>query len=274
MKLSPYTYINANLSSDRGITAAKLVEMVSTFAHAQGISRVDLSNSPITMSSSSRGGFGGYGFGGGRGDRVDDDTTGVLALLHGMQASQTVGELALSNCGIGPASLSILAPIVTCVALRRLDVSKNKIGVAGAKALVSMLPRSNIATLVFGPKATMLRLQVIDATLALQPEPQATVSTCVTVDFSKQELGPAELIIIAWWLSPESAAGLEVVDMSGNPISGAGKQYSNSKTWDKDIDADLVGVTALSKALPGSRIKALTLSECGLGPKSIATACR
>ena len=49
MKLSPYTYINANLS-DHGITAAKLVELVSSFAHAQGVTRVDLSDNPISGS--------------------------------------------------------------------------------------------------------------------------------------------------------------------------------------------------------------------------------
>ena len=49
MKLSPYTYINANLS-DRGITAAKLVEMVSSFAHAQGVTRVDLSGNLVSGS--------------------------------------------------------------------------------------------------------------------------------------------------------------------------------------------------------------------------------
>ena len=50
MKLSPYTYINVNLSSDRGITAAKLVELVSSFAHAQGVTRVDLSGNLVSGS--------------------------------------------------------------------------------------------------------------------------------------------------------------------------------------------------------------------------------
>ena len=89
------------------------------------------------------------------------------------------------------------------------------------------------------------------------------------LDCSKQDFGPGEVIVLSWWLSTEVTAGLEVVDISGNPISGAGKKYSNSTAWDKDIDADLVGVTALAKELPGSRIKVLILSECGLGPKSI-----
>ena len=50
MKLFPFTYINANLSSDHGITAAKLVELVSIFAHAQGVTRVDLSGNLVSGS--------------------------------------------------------------------------------------------------------------------------------------------------------------------------------------------------------------------------------
>ena len=165
----PYTYIHANLSGDRGITAGKLVEVVSSFGGAQGVTQLNLSDNPI----------------------------------------------------IGPASLALLSPVFAAEALRWLDVSKNKIGVDGATALVSVLSRSNVRTLVFGPKATRLHLQVADvAALAPQPEPEglATAPPCVNDDFAAQELGPAELIVIAWWLSTEATAGVEAMDLSNNPF--------------------------------------------------------
>ena len=83
-----------------------------------------------------------------------------------------------------------------------MDISKNTIGVDGAKALVSALPDSNITTLTFGPKSTAIKLQID----ALEPEPEVESSAPTSVNFSKPEFGPAELIIISYWLSTDATA--------------------------------------------------------------------
>ena len=59
------------------------------------------------------------------------------------------------------------------------------------------------------------------------------------------------------------------VDLSGNGISGASWNPRLGGSWD-DSDSNLDGITALSSALPSSKIKELITSNCGLGPKSIA----
>ena len=265
----PYTYIHADFSGDRGMTTGKLVEAVSSLSRAQGVAHLNLSDNPIVVGRETTDGE--Y-------DATDlefvEDTTGMLALSQSLQASPTISELALSNCGIGPASLALLFPVFAAVALRWLDVSKNKIGVDGATALVSVLSRSNVRTLVFGPKATRLHLQVADvAALAPQPEPEgsATAAPCVNAAFVGQELGPAELIVIAWWLSTEATAGLEVVDMSGNPLTGGTAEcFGEGEYAPYTVGEDVAGVTAFATALQTSKISSLVISNCGLGPKHIS----
>ena len=100
MKLSPYTYINANLS-DHGITAAKLVEMVSSFAHAQGVTRVDLSGNLVSGSKyeddDKR-----YGV-----ETYDTDVSGIEAL-----GAIKVTSLIMRSCELGPKAVTALSSIL------------------------------------------------------------------------------------------------------------------------------------------------------------------
>ena len=82
---------------------------------------------------------------------------------------------------------------------------------------------SNVQSLVLGPKSTEL------------------VSS-PSLDLSNQNLGPAEVIVVAGWLSTEAAAGLVRVDISGNSIGSDGGK-------------------ALISVLPSSSIKSLKIGR-------------
>ena len=89
----------------------------------------------------------------------------------------------------------------------------------------------------------------------------------VELDLSKRSMDPSHVRLLAVELeSTRATAGLEQVDISGNPISGA--RYE-SYTW-KGEDSDLAGVEHLCAALPSTAVRSLKMSDCHLGPKSIA----
>ena len=106
-------------------------------------------------------------------------------------------------------------------------------------------------------------------------EVEASVAT--HVDFSNQKLGPTELIIIGWWLSTNGCATLESLHMSGNPITGGEMKSWPGRSCNHgdptrivlDIGGDNTGIKALLEAIPASKIKNLTIRNCGLGPKHI-----
>ena len=91
----------------------------------------------------------------------------------------------------------------------------------------------------------------------------------VHLDLSNRKLDPAYVRLLAVELeSSRATAGVARVDLSGNGLSG-GSWNKYSKTWSNG-DSNLDGITALSSALPSSKIKELIISNCTLGPKSIA----
>jgi len=182
--------------------------------------------------------------------------------MCGIAAGTTAANFSKRN--LKPIDIKIIAHELnssrSMAPMEVLDISNNAIGVDGAKALVSALPDSNIKTLTFGPKSTKINLQID----ALEPEPEEAATS---VSFSNQELGPAELIFIAYWLSCDSTAGVESMDVSGNPITGGKHQQTGRTTWVTTIGDDIEGISALSTAL--SKIKNLVISDCGLGPKHL-----
>ena len=117
MKLCPFTYINANLSSDHGITAAKLVELVSIFAHAQGVTRVDLSGNLVSGSKYEDDDP--YG----EIEEYDTDVSGIEAL-----SAIKIKSLIVRNCELGPKAITALSSILTTAGLERLDVLGNPMG--------------------------------------------------------------------------------------------------------------------------------------------------
>ena len=72
------------------------------------------------------------------------------------------------------------------------------------KALADAIPKSKIQTLVIGPKATTVPVQQADVT---------------ALDFSAQDLGPAELMMISSVM--HFNAGLSKVNLSTNKCFGS-----------------------------------------------------
>ena len=59
-------------------------------------------------------------------DGVDSDTSGITALSDSLQASK-ITNLNISNCGLGPESITILAPAFsTALVLESVDLSNNR----------------------------------------------------------------------------------------------------------------------------------------------------
>jgi len=184
MKLSPYTYINANLS-DHGITAAKLVEMVSSFAHAQGVTRVDLSGNLISGSKYKNGSkYQGV-------ETYDTDVSGIEAL-----GAIKVKSLIMRGCELGPKAVTALSSTLSKVAV--VDILANPIGEDGFKTLIELFEST--------PR--------IQSMCGVQHGTRAA-------DFSQRGLKPIDVKIIAHELgSSRSMAGLEAVDISGNQLIG------------------------------------------------------
>ena len=61
---------------------------------------------------------------------------------------------------------------------------------------------------------------------------------------------------------------ISIYSQHQNHLSGTALEYGRNK--DGTVDSNLDGIIALSSALPSSKIKKLIISNCGLGPKSIA----
>ena len=247
MKLSPFTYINANLS-DRGITPTKLVEMVSSFAHAQGVTRVDLSDNPIAKGRETTDEV--YEA---TGVEYEEDTTGVHAL-----STIKVKSLIMRNCELGPKAITALSSTLSKVAV--VDILANPIGEDGFKTLMELFestPRiQSMCGVQHGTKAadlskrglkpidikiiahelsssrSMAGVAVIDilqnvtddeglkaviGCFEANPQIQSVCGVAagsVQADFSKRGLKPIDIKIIAHELnSTRSAAGLEVVDI-------------------------------------------------------------
>ena len=153
-----------------------------------------------------------------------------------------------------------------------LDISQNTlIEVTGARALVAALPDTGLATLVLGPLSTKIDLRAFE--LRLQPEPEAATSTPSSINFSKQELGPAELIVIAWWLSTDATAGVVEGDISMNRISGS-KHYDNNFSYGVvEFDTDVSQLEAFGSAISKSSVTAIKMTRCGLGSDAMSTLC-
>ena len=189
MKLSPYTYINANLS-DHGITAAKLVELVSIFAHAQGVTRVDLSGNLISGSKYKNGSkYEGV-------ETYDTDVSGIEAL-----GAIKVKSLIMRGCELGPKAVTALSSTLSKVAV--VDILANPIGEDGFKTLIELFEST--------PR--------IQSMCGVQHGTRAA-------DFSQRGLKPIDVKIIAHELgSSRSMAGVAEVDVSGNMISGSVYKY-------------------------------------------------
>ena len=115
---------------------------------------------------------------------IDKDQTGWTAFCEALEGNKTVQTLVLSDIGIGPVGLTTISKTISDMAvLSAVNLSMNKcFNTDSVKALADAIPKSKIQTLVIGPKATTVPVQQVEVT---------------ALDFSAQDLGPAELMMIS-----------------------------------------------------------------------------
>ena len=103
---------------DHGITAANLVEMVSSFAHAQGVTRVDLSGNLISAPI--------YKEKYGRRSKdngvetYDTDVSGIEAL-----GTIKVKSLIMRSCELGPKAVTALSSSLATAGVEAMDLNNN-----------------------------------------------------------------------------------------------------------------------------------------------------
>ena len=177
--------------------------------------------------------------------RVGDNVTGITALTKATSASK-IKNLTISNCGLGPKHITILASTFPTAVLESLNILKNPIGDDGLKTLVEALKKS----LSLGSITGITKNQT-------------------TIDFSNRELGPFDLKIIAadFAATTQFTALVHELDLSGNPIT-APIDGDGRALW-TSFESDLHGLQALCEALKSSKVKSIKFAECLLGPKAI-----
>eukprot|EP01050_Picozoa_sp_SAG11_P012927 SAG11_NODE_1472_length_4841_cov_2.468157_5_plen_516_part_01 len=183
-------------------------------------------------------------------------TAGALcgALSHSRFAS-----LCLNDIGMGPLSLNTLSKAISdMVGLSEVNLSANKcFDAQSAKVFSDAVLKSNVNTLVIGN----------DIEIPIK----GTVAT--SLDFSNQDFGPGELVLISSLVIPFSAL-LSEVNLSTNKCFGSKDKRYDDKTQDDDktqvhdVDKDQTGFGAICDALSGcSKLNSINFSDIGMGPK-------
>ena len=98
-------------------------------------------------------------------------------------------------------------------------------------------------------------------------------SNATALNFSDQNLGPGELIVISSAISVIPA--LSLVNLSQNKCFGSkGNGCSRGSDYYKelhDTDKDQTGCTAFCEVLPSTKFQTLVLSDIGIGPVGLTT---
>ena len=129
-------------------------------------------------------------------------------IRYGCESCDTLTALDVSNnpsLGGGTVAWAELLSAVAASSVTHVDVTRCGMGSEGGKSLVGVLPSSSIKSLKIG-RSFEISTEKYEET---------------AVDCSKQDFGPGEVIVLSWWLSTEATAGMAVVDISENLISGS-----------------------------------------------------
>eukprot|EP01050_Picozoa_sp_SAG11_P009847 SAG11_NODE_957_length_6394_cov_4.145512_1_plen_345_part_00 len=152
----------------------------------------------------------------------------------------------------------ISAAIPTIPGLVGVDISRNQmISADVAPVLIESIQKSNIENLVIG-KSVSIAVGGSDAT---------------SLDYSDQDLGPGEVMLISALVIPTTPGVVEVV-ISQNKCFGTKNGRQTGRTsWDQihDVDKNQSGWSALCKAMEGSTIQKLGFADIGLGPVGMRT---
>ena len=174
------------------------------------VTSVDLSENDISGSTHTDKGF--------PDDKVtfDTDLSGFELLCKAL-SSAPITTIKMSDCDFGPKAISTLSTQVTwsTAAVESVDISGNEqMGAEAGAMLAKVMPDSNIKSFKFG-KSAEISTEKCEAT---------------ALDFSSQNFGPGEVIVISWWLSTPATAAVTSVDLSGNSLTG-GNITLFCRTW-------------------------------------------
>eukprot|EP01050_Picozoa_sp_SAG11_P001689 SAG11_NODE_76_length_18005_cov_6.523958_13_plen_1375_part_00 len=186
---------------------------------------------------------------------IDKDQSGWAAMCNALKGSG-IQKLGFADIGLGPIGMKTLAETIpTIPGLVGVDISRNQISADVAPTLIESIQKSNIKTLVIG-KSTSLAVGGSDAT---------------SLDYSDQDLGPGEIMLISSLVIPTTPGVVELV-ISDNKCFGQRNQYSdNSGEWFHDVDKDQSGWAALCESIKGTPIQKLSIADIGMGPVGMKT---
>jgi hypothetical protein len=153
---------------------------------------------------------------------------------------------------MGPTVVTSLADAISLIAaMHFLDVSKNRIDADGAQALLQAIQSSKLQTIVIGMKDP----------ISISVGGSDTVAAMTALNYSNQDIGPGELMMISSLIIPFSAA-VNLINVMKNPIGDD-------------------GLAALMVAIKGTAVKTITglvegqtsidYSNQGLKPMDVKT---
>eukprot|EP01043_Picozoa_sp_COSAG02_P048149 COSAG02_NODE_4698_length_5082_cov_4.415412_2_plen_1410_part_00 len=168
-----------------------------------------------------------------RSSDFDKDITGVVNLCDTLKTS-SVTELSLAKCRLGPDSLGKLAEYV-----RDAEAAINSVTVDSTGYTTDWRGDWRNG----GPKTY---------TLTAGEE---------HLELSSKNLGPADVTLVAAWLTTSAGATIARLILNDNPLTGG--------RYNSDYDTDITAVSALFDILKTSYVTELSLANCRLGPGSL-----
>ena len=194
-------------------------------------------------------------------DQFDKTMDGFIAICEALKES-SVSKLSLASCGLGPDALSTLANAMSDIAgaaMNFLDVSKNRIDADSARALLQAIQSSKLQTIVIGMKDP----------ISISVGGSDTVAAMTALDYSNQDIGLGELMMISSLIIPFSAALDEIT------LSSTGSKLlvlHHTARFQAEVDASGPKTYNL-KGLQGGADPNLNLSAMNLGPADLEFLC-
>eukprot|EP01043_Picozoa_sp_COSAG02_P016994 COSAG02_NODE_760_length_17479_cov_23.555178_16_plen_1224_part_00 len=182
----------------------------------------------------------------------DCDLSGLTSLCESFEQSQTLTEIDVSECSLGPNALPPLA-----------------------KAMKLMAALNSLTVDSTGVMDEIYNEEIDDYEHGQKPY---TLTTCTEIiELSSKNLGPADVALVATWLQrPEVSAALTSIALDGCTITGTtfGTSYEQHLGGEceeiEKLDVDLSGFNSFCSAMKSSQIVSLSLQKCYLGPGALA----
>eukprot|EP01050_Picozoa_sp_SAG11_P002793 SAG11_NODE_146_length_14788_cov_5.672884_1_plen_238_part_10 len=164
-----------------------------------------------------------------------------------------VTKLDVSNQNLGPAEIMLISSAIpTTPGLVGVDISRNHISADVASLLIESIQKSNINEVVIGPKSTLVPFNNSEVT---------------SLDFSDQDLGPAEIMRIS--AAIPTTPGLVGVDISRDQISADVAPMLIKSIQKVNINEVFIGPKSTLVPFNNSEVTSLDFSDQDVGPAEI-----